>query len=460
MNLAPLAHKFARTSADYDENKTETAYNKRRPDGTQCCTFGSIKYWAKLDSPDAYAAAQKKREPVAPTEKTYYDEKNLLLQTKPDEAAVQTWMLGCLASIEDSERWFVRFKSGWKVLPGNSKQPFPFSTPSSASSISIAGPKGKPTEKSFKDILMELKDTPVFNQCRYTSEAFVPFFKEPVKGIFNTFGGWMHEIHDKEVEEDSDVKRVNDHLLDLCGKSEQVCDYLKDWLAAIIQKPCQKMPVVVLYSKEEGVGKNILQDFLRIHVIGPQYVKPLQTTKSILGNFNTATEGRILSIINECKENGQSILDNEQFKSLITEQDCDVNAKFANEREIKNWNKYMMFSNNKRCCIVGKGRRYLLVQCSDEHAGDADYFKQLCDQILTASTGEKYFNWLAQRDISRFTPSKIPDTQLKNDLKKDQMSSALQHVREICENKREIVTDLAAEPVVLAVKEMYADYRE
>jgi len=40
------------------------------------------------------------------------------------------------------------------------------------------------------------------------------------------------------------------------------------------------------------------------------------------------------------------------------------------------------------------------------------------------------------------------------------MSSALQHVREICENKREIVADLAAEPVVLGVKEMYADYRE
>jgi hypothetical protein len=33
------------------------------------------------------------------------------------------------------------------------------------------------------------------------------------------------------------------------------------------------------------------------------------------------------------------------------------------------------------CRRVGKGRRYLLAQCSDEHVGDAAHFKALCDQI-------------------------------------------------------------------------------
>ncbi len=59
-DLQPLAHKFAKTSADYEEGNVNTAYNKRKPAGEGVYKYCSIKFWAEEDSPDAYAAMQKK----------------------------------------------------------------------------------------------------------------------------------------------------------------------------------------------------------------------------------------------------------------------------------------------------------------------------------------------------------------------------------------------------------------
>ena len=72
----------------------------------------------------------------APQAKTYYDEKHILLQRTPTKDQVRTWMLGCLAYIEDTESWLVRMRAtGWQSLPKAGKHNFPFATHSSGSSI-------------------------------------------------------------------------------------------------------------------------------------------------------------------------------------------------------------------------------------------------------------------------------------------------------------------------------------
>lgn len=412
----------------------------------------------------------------APQAKTYYDEKHILLQRAPTKDQVRAWMLGCLAYIEDTESWLVRMRAtGWQPLPKAGKHNFPFATHSSGSSITYMTSQGETARCKFSDILLELKDAAVFNTCRYSTAQFLPYFKvlPPAKAdarIFNTFNGWMYEFGGSDevpmTADDPDVKRVNDHLWDLCGRDAPVFAYLLQWLACILQYPQRKLCVLVFYSMAEGVGKNMLQDFLQIHVFGPMYVKALQTTRSILGNFNTATEGRLLTIINECKEDGRSILDNEQFKSLITDTNCDVNGKFQAEREIQNYNKYIMLTNNKHSCQIGKGRRFLMMQCSDEHAMQAPavvaaYFTQLSGQILNARTGRKYFQYLAQMDLSQFVPTNIPNTVLKTDLKRDQMPSALKHVVSLVEEQRlpHILKANWTDEIV-PVKILYGDYRE
>jgi len=410
---------------------------------------------------------------------TFYDDKHVLLQSVPTEGEVRAWMIGCLAYMEDKEQWFKRTRSaGWQPLEVNGKNVFPFLSMSTASWIPKVNAEGETTQRSFKDILMDLKDHADFNACRFTKAEFLPYFRkldvsDPHVRIFNTFNGWKHSVSSEssiaeadiigliDLASDPDVQRVNDHLRDLCGRDEKMSSYSQHWLAAIVQWPQEKGPVVVFYSKEEGVGKSLLLLFFQRHVFGEQHVKHLQTTRSILGNFNTATEGKLLTIINECKQDGASILDNEQFKSLITDQDCDVNAKFQAERSIKNYNKYMMFSNNKYCCRVGKGRRYALAECSDAHVGDAAYFKGLCDQIMNDEVGRKYFQWLSQLDLSEFVMSDIPESQLKVDVRRDQMPSALKHVCDIVESSRDVRGLLKSDWVtaVLPVKAMYDDYR-
>jgi hypothetical protein len=202
IDLRQLALDFAMGAGDnYDEVKVEDLYENP---GKHKFTFNIVIGWARKDTPDIEA----KMNPPPPEDlKTFYDEKHQLLAKQPSEEDVRTWMLGCLAFIQDSERWFVRFTTGWQVLPGKSAQPFPFATASSSSSIKVPGPKGKPVTKTFKEILTELKEDPLFDRCRFSTEKFLPYFKEKPKGkVFNTFNGWMHSF--RGAEEDADVKRV------------------------------------------------------------------------------------------------------------------------------------------------------------------------------------------------------------------------------------------------------------
>ena len=445
-----LAHLFAKktTEDNYDEDATGNLYMQEPTEVG--VGYATLKRWADEDSPGWNG-------PIAPSEPTYYEDKYELLKTGPSKTQIQTWMLGCLAYVETTEQWFFRYRQGWQLMPKCPKK-FPFSTPSTSSHIMIQGEKDKKIKLPFSDILAELKDLAEFEPCRYLTKEYLPYFKTSPKGIFNLFEGFAQKLIDETIpNDDADIAKVNAHLFDLAGRHQESYEYLLKWHAYLIQFPAEKMPLIIYYSKVQGIGKGIWATFLTNYILSVKNVMSLTDMKVILGHFNSAVTENLLTICEEAKDEGKSIGDSQALKEMITGKAVTTVKKGQEAEKTMNYSKFIINTNFKNCYDVEPSdRRAHLNECDVSHAGDLAYFEQLTKDILNHKTGEKYFNWLAQMDLSNFNPWKIPETKMKNDLKVLNMPHALRHIKEVVEGRR---LDMD-EHCVLSTKELYYDFQQ
>lgn len=461
-----IAQEFAERGDNYDEHETTKNYESKRTRDKQI-TMGTLIYWLKQDNLEAYKKLFTKKEVKPPTgrgEETdiaYSNEIHLLLQTNPDEIDVKNWMLRCLRLDcgENREDWYGRCREGWKQIGNNSKSNFPFSTRTTKAEIVVGketmkNGKDRDIKKEFSKILEELQFSQEFNICRVNGVGFWPYFKpeDDDPKIINRFGGWVWSI-DEPIDGNENITFLNNHIGLLFGDA---AEYVKKWLACCIQKPREKMPMIVAYSRKEGVGKNLLQKLIT-GAIGKQYIKAMTGTKHILGDFNGACEETLITFLNEGKEDGKSIYDSETFKSVITDLDLLVNRKFKEAKQGCNWSKYIGFTNNKNAFpIAANDRRFITCESSCEMVGNRTYFKKLASLVENPEVQEQYFKYLAQLDISDFDYTHIPNTSMRQDLQLKNLVSPFKHIIAICNDERPLMKD----EEVFNITRLYNDYKE
>jgi hypothetical protein len=224
----------------------------------------------------------------------------------------------------------------------------------------------------------------------------------------------------------------------------------------MIQKPAEKQPLIVFYSKKQGCGKGIWKVFVTDHILSEKNVMSLTDMKVILGHFNSAVTDNLLTVCEEAKDEGKSIGDSQALKEMITGKKITTVKKGQEAEKSTNFTKFIINTNWKNCYDVEPSdRRAQMNECDCSHVGDFDYYARLSKDILNDTVGKKYFNWLAQMDLSDFNPWKIPMTQMKAELKVSQMSHALRHVKEVVEGRRIEVPEHG----VISAKDLYADFK-
>ncbi|CAI2195825.1 2914_t:CDS:1, partial [Funneliformis geosporum] len=77
---------------------------------------------------------------------------------------------------------------------------------------------------------------------------------------------------------------------------------------------------VLVIRSPQGCGKNIITDFIRKRLFGPELVYSTADPEKILGKFNGRIKGRKLIVMNEAGiASGEWHQANKKFKSLISE---------------------------------------------------------------------------------------------------------------------------------------------
>jgi hypothetical protein len=258
----------------------------------------------------------------------------------------------------------------------------------------------------------------------YRDIDFIPYlYKDEIKdtNIFNIFTGFRFQPLSVDAEPDyyNNIQPILTHLKDvLCSNNEDVFNYVINWLAHLIQRPCDKAGVpVILMKSEQGTGKNLFWDFMG-QVMGKKYICNINNLDDLTNKFNTRTEGKLLNILNEIQNYGGNYKNNEKLKSILTDITQTIEPKGKEAYTINNYARSVMLTNNDWAAkISNDDRRYLPIDVSNHRKDDNEYFKNLADIINDDKNAELFFHYLIQVDISSFDIRKIPHTQLKEHMK-------------------------------------------
>jgi hypothetical protein len=244
------------------------------------------------------------------------------------------------------------------------------------------------------------------------------------RNVFNIWRGF--EVEEQDVESISlpeayvECGALIQHLQTIwCKGNVEYYQYLMSWFAWIIQKPWEKVGILLVAKSNEGSGKGIVFDFMN-YILGGTLYTSIQNMSQILNpKENSLLEGRILINCDEAHWGG-NIQDANRMKALITEPTVHIRDLYRKAYEIKNTTAFCLSSNELRATSAREGdRRHFGLQLSDKWAGKQttdihrNYFRAISGMKHSGIKRSRYlafakilYNW----DLANFNVRGPPNT--------------------------------------------------
>lgn len=260
----------------------------------------------------------------------------------------------------------------------------------------------------LSNYLFKIKDKALFEKDELA-------FKSDDPNTFSIFRGFTYENNDN-VNIDCISLFLNHMKEVICDGDDILYRYLISWIAFIIQKPGERTGVCLVLLSDPGSGKTLFTNIIS-KLMMPYSNSNIPDIAIVAGNFNNGMENNILVVLNETNVNNCKNVDKHQIcdkmKSMITDEEITINAKFKDPYAIENVSNFIIVSNSDNPVIIEeKDRRYVVFEVSGKYIKDDDYFDKLCDS-LNDEFYKNLFNYFRLLDISGFKASKIPMTSQK-----------------------------------------------
>jgi hypothetical protein len=245
---------------------------------------------------------------------------------------------------------------------------------------------------------------------------------------FNLYRGMIAEKYD-----DYDISKIDNILNHIktvwSNNDEKTYKYIINWLAKCLRT---KVGVMLCIIGNEGVGKNIVSDWIIDHIIGPKLAVNIVDIEKLTGKFNGIIDGKTFVILNEAQQTSDNYSKSwEIIKSFTTDKKQTIEKKYMNAIEMNNFMNLLLFSNNPnpiKC--TGKDRRYAVFK-ANKKKNSREYFKNLVKD-LNKENGSIFYSYLMDIDLDDFdAEGEIPLT----DIKKEQIKYSLPAVQKWLYNK-------------------------
>ena len=262
-----------------------------------------------------------------------------------------------------------------------------------------------------KFISMWLDDS---EKLKYNSVEFIPdlSFNEP--DILNSFKGFDIVKYTSDiVEADSliETQKLREEkcsvllnfIKNLCNGCEKDYEFLKNWIAWLVQKPNIKTGVCVVMNSvlNHGVGKNTFYTLLSL-IIGETYTNCTADIHTVFNGdgyrFANGRKDKLLICLNEV-EFGETAKLSSKLKDAITEDTFDMEIKGVNPMKCNNYNNFMIFSNKDIPIIKEKAdRRYYdihIEKCPYDTDSEKEiYFKNIYKILKNPETNKPDYSML------------------------------------------------------------------
>jgi hypothetical protein len=244
---------------------------------------------------------------------------------------------------------------------------------------------------------------------------------EKVKDVkmYNTFKGFKHD--DAEPCDENSPFLL--HLKRL-SNDKMVYEYIKQWIAHIIQKPYKKTnTAIVLYSETKGSGKNDL--ILGIEkIITSDLVAEINCIDDVVNNFNSNICNKLLVYGDEITAKAQAV--NDKLKASITRETLNLEHKGKDKVRIKDCNNYIFTTNNRDAFKIEKGdRRMFMVHCIEEKMTNHDEYTSY---INDKDEINKLFKYFKEYTITYKIGDTPPETEYKKMLSLEDKPSYYKYI--------------------------------
>jgi hypothetical protein len=205
------------------------------------------------------------------------------------------------------------------------------------------------------------------------------------------------------------IQVFREFISNLFGDVLESVDFFIAWCANIIQNPSKRSCIcLVLYSMEEGAGKNMIIKTIE-KCIGKSYVNYISDVgNQLFGKHAAAEMNKLLVVLNEVK--GKDTYSNtDLFKTRITDDVREVELKGKEMMQINNYASYVINTNNVNMVNAGDNdRRFCVLECNNKKLPDKQYFKNYENQVNQSAEAIRcIYEYLKNFDIEKVVPGLI-----------------------------------------------------
>jgi phage/plasmid-associated DNA primase len=212
------------------------------------------------------------------------------------------------------------------------------------------------------------------------------------------------------------------------------------WLAQMVQYP-QHKSMCMIYKSGEGTGKNTLIEFIGAILGNGKLFETSKPDKDVWGDFNGKMKDAFLVHLTEIDY--KKCADKSAIYNLITDATVTINEKGKNQYTVNSYHRFLGSTNSDYPIFDSTGgRRFLLIECSDEMKGNSDYFTTLRKYTHDPIVQRTFYDYLMNYETKAvITESDIPKTEFHQKIReasKDTMDSFIEDLVMDNYNKTEV----------------------
>lgn len=244
--------------------------------------------------------------------------------------------------------------------------------------------------------------------------------EDEASSTFNLFPGFK-AIYQEELSFEQATlkcKPIIDHIYNILGNgNKEYGDYILEWIMRPIRLLKRNLTMLTLKGPQ-GVGKDIIFDFLYQYVLGMLISFKTTGLKKITQKHNTILGGKMFSFISEAenKTNNKCLNDedSETLKSLITDITTIIEPKGVDSFQTNNHCNFVLTTNSNHPFQVQEGdRRHAMFETSKVVKG-VEYFDDLLENIMNQEMGDAFYT-MARLSKPLCNIKNLPDTEFRRD---------------------------------------------
>ena len=234
-------------------------------------------------------------------------------------------------------------------------------------------------------------------------------------------------------------------------------NYIISWIAGLFTNLRSINKVALVMISGQGTGKGTLIEFLEL-LLRSINVVSVAGVERITGRFNTVLQGKRLVNINEMSSTKEEFKRNfDTIKTYITDPTIEIEPKGVDSYKVNNISNFVMFSQHRDSIIVeGTDRRYAVFEMGHSQINNTEYFGRIRKECFNQSVADEFYTYLL--DFPAVPISKIPDTELRQEMMNMSKPSALKFIDAIF-NDSEMKEAIFDEDKTVKSTTLYTHYK-